>query len=67
MAWKRGEIAAEVEAAQRAVAVMGGGVVRSEPAGLPELASHVLVVVRKLGRTPATFPRDPAARRRRPW
>ena len=68
VAWKRGDLVAELAAARRAGAALGGG----EPAvhAVPEalgLAGHALVVVRKEGPTPAGFPRDPAARKRRPW
>ncbi|HEX4896860.1 MAG TPA: 16S rRNA (guanine(527)-N(7))-methyltransferase RsmG [Candidatus Limnocylindrales bacterium] len=68
VAWKRGDLAAELDAARRAGAALGGGepVVHAVPAALG-LAGHALVVVRKEGPTPAGFPRDPAARKRRPW
>ena len=68
VAWKRGDLAGELDAAGRAGAALGGGeaVVHAVPDALG-LAGHVLVVVRKEGPTPAGFPRDPAARKRRPW
>jgi 16S rRNA (guanine527-N7)-methyltransferase len=68
VAWKRGDLAAELTAAGRAGAALGGGkpVVHAVPEALG-LAGHALVVVRKEGPTPAGFPRDPAARKRRPW
>ena len=68
IAWKRGDLAAELDAARRAGAALGGGepVVHAVPDALG-LAGHALVVIRKEGPTPAGFPRDPAARKRRPW
>lgn len=68
VAWKRGDLADELDAARRAGAALGGGepVVHAVPDALG-LAGHALVVVRKEGPTPAGFPRDPAARKRRPW
>jgi 16S rRNA (guanine527-N7)-methyltransferase len=68
VAWKRGDLAGELAAARRAVTALGGGVpvVHAVPEALG-LAGHALVVVRKEGPTPAGFPRDPAARKRRPW
>ena len=68
IAWKRGDVAGELDAARRAGAALGGGepVVHAVPDALG-LAGHALVVVRKEGPTPAGFPRDPAARKRRPW
>jgi hypothetical protein len=37
-----------------------------EPVTVPGLEDHVLLVIEKVDRTPAEFPRDPAARRSRP-
>ncbi len=68
VAWKRGDIAAEIEPARRAARALGGGAVdvrAAEAGGL--LPDHRLVVVTKAGPTPDAFPRDPALRRRRPW
>jgi 16S rRNA (guanine527-N7)-methyltransferase len=68
VAWKRGDLAAELEAARRATAALGAAEPQLHP--LPEalgLTGHVLVVVRKEAPTPAGYPRDPAARKRRPW
>ena len=31
------------------------------------IGGHRLVVVQKIARSPAQYPRDPAARKRRPW
>jgi 16S rRNA (guanine527-N7)-methyltransferase len=66
VAWKRGDLAQELAAAEHPLRVLGGGpptVVPVDPAlGLDE---HVLVVVVKARPTPAGYPRDPAVRRRR--
>jgi 16S rRNA (guanine527-N7)-methyltransferase len=67
VAWKGGDIVAETAAALRAVAAMGGGRVEALPVGVGGLEGHRLVVVTKRGRTADGYPRDPAARRRRPW
>ena len=67
VAWKRGDLADEVEAAQRAMSALGGGTLEGEPVLAPGLEGHVLVVVTRRGRVPDAYPRDPGARRRRPW
>lgn len=67
VAWKRGDIVAEVAAAQRAIGGLGGGSVTSVPAGVSGLEGHRLVVIASRGRVPSGYPRDPAARKRRPW
>ena len=67
VAWKRGEIGEELAAADRALAALGGGAVEVHPVDVPGLAGHRLVVVTARGRVPTGYPRDPAARRRRPW
>jgi 16S rRNA (guanine527-N7)-methyltransferase len=68
IAWKRGDIEAELESASRALHALGGGSIDVRPVALPALAGHALVVVRRGRRSvPAAYPRDPATRRRRPW
>jgi 16S rRNA (guanine527-N7)-methyltransferase len=67
VAWKRGDIAAEVIGARRAAAALGGGTLDEVPVRVSGLEGHLLVVVTKRGRTGAEFPRDPAVRRRQPW
>ena len=67
IAWKRGDIADEVAAAQRAMHALGGGSLEGEPIFVPGLDGHVLVVVTRRGRVPDAYPRDPSVRRRRPW
>ena len=68
VAWKRGDLAAELAAATRASAAIGGAVPQVRgPLLAGRLAGHRLVVVTKLRTTTAEWPRDPATRRRRPW
>jgi len=67
LAWKREPLDAELTAARRAAGAMGSGRLSVEPVRLDGLDRHVLVVVEKRGATPGAFPRDPAARERRPW
>ncbi|HET9520160.1 MAG TPA: 16S rRNA (guanine(527)-N(7))-methyltransferase RsmG [Candidatus Limnocylindrales bacterium] len=67
VAWKRGPIDAELVAARRAVVALGGGEIEVRDVTVPGLEGHHLVTVTKDGQTPPEFPRDPAARRRRPW
>jgi 16S rRNA (guanine527-N7)-methyltransferase len=73
VAWKRGDLTAEVAAGARAARALGAGEPRvlsaipgpaDEPAGLE---GHILVEVRKHRATPPGYPRDPAVRRRRSW
>lgn len=57
----------EVRAAAHAIAVLGGSVERLERIVLPEGAGErVLVVVRKIGPTPASYPRRAGVPERRP-
>lgn len=72
LAWKRGDLRAEVAAGARAAAGLGGSVPRWHPhppalIAAAGLEGHGIVVVRKAAPTPPGFPRDPAARARRPW
>jgi 16S rRNA (guanine527-N7)-methyltransferase len=67
VAWKRGDIGPEVAAAERAIAALGGGDLDVRPVRVPGLDGHCLVVATARGRVPSTYPRDPAARKRRPW
>jgi 16S rRNA (guanine527-N7)-methyltransferase len=66
-AWKRGDLADEVTAAQRAMNALGGGSLEGVPVDLPGLDGHVLVVVTRRGHVPAAYPRDPSVRGRKPW
>ena len=68
VAWKRGDLAHELAAAEQPLRVLGGDpptVVPVDP--FLGLAEHVLVIVVKARPTPAGYPRDPAVRRRREW
>jgi 16S rRNA (guanine527-N7)-methyltransferase len=67
VAWKRGDLAPELAAAGRALAALGGGSIATRDVDLAGLPGHRLVVVTAGGRVPDAYPRDPAARRRRPW
>jgi 16S rRNA (guanine527-N7)-methyltransferase len=67
VAWKRGDLAPELAAAERAIAALGGGWLDVRPVDVPGLEGHRLVIVTSRGPVPAQYPRDPAARRRRPW
>lgn len=67
VAWKRGDLAAELAAARRATDALGGGAIATEPVDAAGLEGHRLVVVEKGGPTPPGWPRDPAVRTRHPW
>jgi 16S rRNA (guanine527-N7)-methyltransferase len=67
VAWKRGDIDAELAAADRAIEALGGGSIEVRPVAVDGLAGHRLVVATSHGRVPAGYPRDPASRKRRPW
>jgi 16S rRNA (guanine527-N7)-methyltransferase len=66
VAWKRRPIDEEVARAARAARQMGGRVADLEEVTVPGLEDHLLAVIEKVAETPREFPRDPAARRRRP-
>jgi len=68
VAWKRAGADEERARAGAAAAALGGGTIEvGLPVPVEGLEAHVLVVVRKTGRTGPGWPRDPAARQRRPW
>lgn len=67
IAWKRGDLPDELPATRRAIQALGGGEVTVHRVPVASLPEHVLVEVRKAGRTPPGYPRDPAGRARRPW
>ncbi len=66
VAWKRRPLDAELLAAGPAIELLGGSPPVILPVSLAGLEDHVLVVVEKVGPTPAGYPRDPAQRRRQP-
>ena len=67
VAWKRGDLGPELAAAERAVNALGGGRIDVRIVDVPGLDDHRLVIARTGGPAPAAYPRDPAARKRRPW
>ena len=67
VAWKRGDLDAELAAARRAVDALGGGDMEVIDPGVPGSPGNRLVIVTRTGVVPAAYPRDPSARRRRPW
>ena len=67
IAWKRGAIEGELDAARRAMDALGGGTLEVDDPHVRDLAGHRLVVVTRTGPVPADYPREPAVRRRRPW
>jgi 16S rRNA (guanine527-N7)-methyltransferase len=67
VAWKRGDLGDEIAAAERAGQALGGARIEVVDAAPEVLPGHLLVVVEKLRGTPSEYPRDPAARQRRPW
>ena len=66
MAWKRRPCDEELDRADRALRQLRGRIALVEDVCVPGLEDHVLAVMEKTGDTPHEFPRDPAARRRRP-
>jgi 16S rRNA (guanine527-N7)-methyltransferase len=67
VAWKRGDLDAELAAARRAIDALGGGTLEVRDVAVDGLPGHRLVVATRTGRVSDQYPRDAAARRRRPW
>jgi 16S rRNA (guanine527-N7)-methyltransferase len=67
VAWKRGDIDLELAAAEHAIDALGGGSLEVRPVTVDGLDRHRLVVAISHGRVPSGYPRDPGARKRRPW
>jgi 16S rRNA (guanine527-N7)-methyltransferase len=67
VAWKRGDLRGELAAARRAIDALGGGTLEVLDVAVEGLLGHRLVIARRTGRVSDAYPRDPAARRRRPW
>ena len=69
VAWKRGDLMGEMEAAVRAIDAMGGGTVDVVAVDVRGLDGHRLVIATRADDTPVpdAYPRDPSQRRRRPW
>jgi 16S rRNA (guanine527-N7)-methyltransferase len=67
VAWKRGDLDGELAAAERAIDALGGGAIEVRPVAVDGLDGHRLIVATSRGRVPPGYPRDPGARKRRPW
>jgi 16S rRNA (guanine527-N7)-methyltransferase len=67
VAWKRGDLAGEWPAAERALAALGGTALETRAVRVPGLVDHCLVLATAGPAAPAAYPRDPGLRRRRPW
>ena len=67
IAWKRGDVVAEIEVARRTVARLGRGRIEVRDVAAAGLEGHRLIVITKLRRTPPGYPRAPGARRQHPW
>jgi len=70
VAWKSGRDERdddELAAGRRAVEGLGGGRIRVVEGVSPGRPDHRLVVATKRGATGSAYPRQPAARARRPW
>lgn len=67
VAWKRGDLGPELDAAERAMTALGGGRLEVRAVDVTGLDGHRLVVATAAGRAPSAYPRDPGARKRRPW
>lgn len=69
LAWKRGELGEELGRARRAIDALGGGTIDVLDIAVHGLEGHRLVAVTRAATSPVSerYPRDPAARRRRPW
>jgi len=65
IAWKSLPLDDELAAGQEALAALGGGMATVNDVEVVGLESHVLVVARKLRRTPSGYPRDPRVRKAR--
>lgn len=67
VAWKRGDLAQEWRAAERAMDALGGTTLEAHPVQVPGLVGHCLVLATAGRSTPPAYPRDPGVRRRRAW
>jgi 16S rRNA (guanine527-N7)-methyltransferase len=67
VAWKRGDLGAELAGGERAMVGLGGGRIEIVDPGLGSLPGHRLVLVTRTGVVPDGYPRDPGARKRHPW
>ncbi len=69
IAWKRGDLGDEIDAARRAMDALGGGRLErlDVGAGVDGLGGHALLIATRTGAVPDAYPRDPTARARRAW
>jgi 16S rRNA (guanine527-N7)-methyltransferase len=69
VAWKRGDLTAELERARRAVDALGGGTLDVVDVAVRGLDGHRLVIATRSADATVSdaYPRDPSHRRRRPW
>lgn len=67
VAWKRGDLDAEWQGAERAIAALGGTSLEACPVTVPGLNGHCLVLATAGSAAPHAYPRDPGVRRRRAW
>jgi 16S rRNA (guanine527-N7)-methyltransferase len=66
VAWKRGPVIEELDAADGAFRALRAGRPEVVESGVPGLDGHCLVIVPRNGPIDVRYPRDPAERRRRP-
>lgn len=67
IAQKKGDIEEEVQAAQRAISIMGGRLAEVKSIGMPEFADERrLVAIDKIGETPPQYPRRSGMPAKRP-
>ncbi len=60
VAMKKGDVSQEIASAEKAARIMGGRLKETKPVALKELADdRVLVILEKVGHTPADYPRRP--------
>ena len=67
VAWKRGDLSTELAAARRAIDALGGGALEVHDVTVAGLTDHRLAIATRTGVVADGYPRDPTARRRRPW
>ena len=66
LAMKGPKVAEELPLAGHAIRLLGGDAPEVHPAALPGASQHLIVSVRKIGRTPPLLPRLPTATRGKP-
>ncbi len=61
LAMKGPRVAGELPAALRAIKLLGGGIPEVHPVVLPGTDGHVIVSIKKLGKTDSRYPRPPTS------